>query len=74
MTRLRELASIVVDSEKEDAVSESELVSRLEKLSSTPLPELEIDQGQPTKDSKSVKYKIDQVVLKHIKGVCFQCI
>ncbi|XP_060067410.1 uncharacterized protein LOC132547643 isoform X2 [Ylistrum balloti] len=69
LTRLKELAAIVSDSEKEDQTSDSVLVSRLEKLSKGPLPELDINLGDPAQMSprKSIRQRIDQVVLKHIK-------
>ncbi|XP_033727449.1 myosin-16-like isoform X2 [Pecten maximus] len=69
LTRLKELAAIVSDSEKEDQTSDTELVSRLEKLSKGPLPELDVDLGDPAHITprKSIRLRIDQVVLKHIK-------
>ncbi|XP_069106390.1 uncharacterized protein [Argopecten irradians] len=69
LTRLKELAAIVSDSEREDQTSDSELVSRLEKLSKGPLPELDVDLGDPAQITprKSIRQRIDQVVLKHIK-------
>ncbi|XP_021343412.1 golgin subfamily A member 4-like isoform X3 [Mizuhopecten yessoensis] len=69
LTRLKELAAIVSDSEKEGNTSDTELVSRLEKLSTGPLPELDVDLADPMHLSprKSIRQRIDQVVLKHIK-------
>lgn len=58
----------MADSEKDDYTWDSDLVSRLEKLSTGPLPELDIDldDSVPMTPRKTIRQRIDKVSLMNV--------